>query len=155
MLFALKPLCRNRVIAIALALLILNLIPGLVQAHAVGWSYVFITVEETGVTGRLELPIDQLDRVLGLDKDGNGEVSDDEVEAAWDAIEQYAADIVELGTTDLSYSMSFTGRDRLDSAYAQSEGRSKGVARPCRRIHRCRSTKKRNRRNYYSQWWHR
>ena len=114
MLFALKSLCRNRVIATALAMLILNLIPGFVQAHAVGWSYVFITVEETGVTGRLELPIDQLDRVLGLDKDGNGEVSDDEVEAAWDAIERYAADIVEFGTTDLSYSMTFTGRDRLD-----------------------------------------
>ncbi len=99
----------------ATCLLILGaLSPGqAVHAHEMGWSYVFLDISDSGINGRMELPLDQLKTVIEIDVDGNGELAEEEVESTWPLIEDYAMSIVRLGNESSDYELTITGRDRL------------------------------------------
>ncbi len=97
-----------------LAVLLSALSPTTAFAHALGWSYIFMDVTESGVSGRLELPMSMLKQKFELDADGNGEISDSELDGAWDAIEHYAGENFSLGNDGQPYPISFSSRGRLN-----------------------------------------
>lgn len=101
-------------LAAACLLLLGGLSPGrVVLAHEMGWSYVFLDITDSGINGRMELPLDQLETVIEIDVDGNGQLTEDEVESTWPFIEDYAMSIVRLGNGSSYYELTITGRDRL------------------------------------------
>lgn len=53
----------------------------LAQAHSANQSYIFLDVSDTTLTGKIEATLTDLDQVLGLDADGNGEITLDEARA--------------------------------------------------------------------------
>ena len=70
--------------------------PGYADAHELGWSYVFLSVTESTLEGRLELDTIQLDKLFVADSDGDGAVSDAETAAYRQAVEAYARDRFEI-----------------------------------------------------------
>ena len=98
---------------IALLLLCLPGIFTVAVAHEVGWSYVFLNVEESGITGNMQLPIEELQQALELDTNGDGNLSEEETQAQWPSIEEYALRVLKLGSGTVDYTLSVTGRDRL------------------------------------------
>jgi hypothetical protein len=83
------------------------------NAHEVGWSYVVLNVEQSGISGNVQLPIAELQQVLALDADGDGTLSEEETNAQWPLIEAYALGVLKLGSDEDTYKLSVIGRDRL------------------------------------------
>jgi hypothetical protein len=61
------------------------------SAHRLGEGYIFVNISEDGVHGEITATLKDLDRVLSLDLDGDGVVSDEEVRAGRDRIFDYVA----------------------------------------------------------------
>jgi hypothetical protein len=98
----------------AFLILLYVLVPArAVDAHEMGWSYVFVDITESGISGRMELPLDQLKNVVEIDVDRDGILSEDEVRSTWPLIEEYATSILRLGNDASHYPVTVTGRDRL------------------------------------------
>ena len=85
------------------------------SAHSLGWSYIFIDIADNGISGRFELPLDRLIKVIELDVDRDNRVSEKELASAWTTIEQYARSVTRLGHNGLAYPLVFTSHDRLDT----------------------------------------
>lgn len=68
---------RNAFLAALLIPVLLSL-PLTADAHRLGEGYVFVNIGENRVWGEITVTLRDLDRVLTLDVDGNGVVSDDE-----------------------------------------------------------------------------
>lgn len=101
-------------LAAACLVIIVGVFPGqAANAHEMGWSYVFLDITDSGINGRMELPLDQLRNVVDIDADGDGELSDEEIESNWSLIEQHATSILHLGNGSTDYALTVTGRDRL------------------------------------------
>lgn len=58
-------------------------------AHTLGQGYVFINIEEDSVHGKIQITLQDLDRVLPLDSDDDGLVSDEELTANIALVRQY------------------------------------------------------------------
>jgi hypothetical protein len=84
-----------------------------VSAHEMGWSYVFLDITDSGIDGRMELPLDQLKNVVDIDTDGDGELSEEEINSKWQFIDDYATSILHLGDGSSNYGLTVTGYDRL------------------------------------------
>jgi hypothetical protein len=68
---------------------VLLALSGFAQAHKSSGSYITIDVAPQSMTGRLDIALRDLDFVLGLDQDGNGELT-------WGEVRARHADIAEL-----------------------------------------------------------
>ncbi len=79
-------------------------------AHFTGQSYIFLRVYESGLEGRVELPTRDLDAALGLDTDGDGEVSATELEARTADIEAMLAARFSLAAQGQPYAIRYTSR---------------------------------------------
>ena len=62
------------------------------HAHRVNETYIYFNVTETSLSGRFEAMSTDLEELLSLDRDGDGIVSDQELQAEKEAIFQYFAD---------------------------------------------------------------
>ncbi len=71
------------------------------QAHKPSDSYLYLSVHEQHVDGQWDIALRDLDFALGLDADGNGELTWDEVRAKHDAIAAYALSHLSLSSADV------------------------------------------------------
>jgi len=74
---------NSRLRSIAL-LLLLGLLSIPAQAHRTGESYIYLSISDTEVSGRFEVTLKDLNKVLKLDADGDGELTDAEFDAVAD-----------------------------------------------------------------------
>jgi len=71
-------------------LLLLNLcFAGVAQAHRLGESYIYLNVSESALTGRFEITLNDLNKIIPLDTDGEGEISEQEFLAQSTAVQHY------------------------------------------------------------------
>ena len=80
----------------ALLLVMLSTLSSTASAHRLGEGYVFINIGENGVHGEITITLRDLDRVLSLDIDGNGVISDEEVSRGRDRVFDYVAENVTI-----------------------------------------------------------
>ena len=78
------------------ALLVAVLAGGAAQAHKPSDSYLAITVEGGQISGRWDIALRDLDFAIGLDADGDGQITWGEVRAQHGAIAAYAAARLQL-----------------------------------------------------------
>ena len=52
------------------------------QAHSQGESYIFLNVTENSLSGRFEIPFQELDKAIPLDANGDGTITNDEFDAS-------------------------------------------------------------------------
>ena len=76
-----------RLVWVALALVLAATFPA--DAHRQGESYLYLDVTEAGISGEYHLRLADLMRALPLDTDGDGQLSEAEFEAGFDAIRDY------------------------------------------------------------------
>jgi hypothetical protein len=88
---------------------------GSVHAHKVGESYLFLDVSPQALEGRVETTLSDLDRALDLDVDGDGKVSDDEINGKIDTIRSYIAARVKIGPQTNPYDLRYAGHDILET----------------------------------------
>jgi hypothetical protein len=80
-----------RALAAGLALLLGLLVGGAAQAHKPSDSYLAVTVQNGQISGRWDIALRDLDFAIGLDADGDGNITWGEVRAQHAAIAAYAA----------------------------------------------------------------
>lgn len=114
-----KPVIVLALVAASIMLCVALGLPRAALAHELGWSYVFLDIEDDGIRGHLELPIDQLSLVLNLDADGDGAIVDADIESRWPLITNHAMSILRLGSGTEDYPLTVTGRDVLDIEIAK------------------------------------
>lgn len=72
-------------------------LPAGVGAHTLGEGYVFLNIHEDHLQGKVEITLEDLDRVLDLDTDNDGVVSDTELEAQIERVRDYLSSGVGIG----------------------------------------------------------
>jgi hypothetical protein len=82
------------------ALFLLSALPPTAWAHKPSDSYLSIEVKPAGLSGRWDIALRDLDFALGLDADGNGELTWGEVRARHDDIAAYARQRLTLRADD-------------------------------------------------------
>jgi hypothetical protein len=86
-------------------------------AHKASDAYVQVDATDAGLTLRVDVALRDLDAVLDLDADGNGQLTWGEVRAAWPAIESYVAAHVQVDGCALGAPARSLER-RADGVYA-------------------------------------
>jgi len=97
------------------------LMAGSASAHKPSDSYLVLDVAGTQVTGQWDIALRDLDVAIGLDQDGNGELTWDEVRARHGAIAAYALSRLTLSSGGAACPLRVTGHlldDHSDGAYA-------------------------------------
>jgi hypothetical protein len=90
---------KGRSILTYVAILVACSWAGLVQAHSLGWSYVWITVAEQGITGEVQLPAEDLRDILGLELAAGVTPTPAEISA----VESYAQNHFSMGDSGRVY----------------------------------------------------
>ncbi len=80
-----------RGLAASLSVVAAMLVGGAAQAHKPSDSYLAVTVQDSQVSGRWDVALRDLDFAIGLDADGDGQITWGEVRAQHAAIAAYAA----------------------------------------------------------------
>jgi len=110
----------------SLALVFAIFLSGLTaQAHTADQGYIYFEVTETALTGRFEVAYGDLGRVVDLDADGDGSISDQEVADNLDAIFVYLQSNIVLRSDGAPLVISQTTFDVRDVEWE-----------PCTRKHR-------------------
>jgi hypothetical protein len=94
---------------------------GTASAHKPSDSYLVLDVAGKEVTGQWDIALRDLDMAIGLDQDGNGALTWDEVRARHDAIAAYALARLALASGGAACPLRVTGHlldDHSDGAYA-------------------------------------
>ena len=86
----------TKILLSAILVPLLLLLSSAASAHRLGEGYVFINIGENDVHGEITITLRDLDRVLALDTDGNGIVSDEEFANARDRVYDYVASNVTI-----------------------------------------------------------
>lgn len=76
--------------------LCLSLLPGIAQAHALGQSYIFLTIEGDSFRGRFEVNVQDVNRALGTTFRTDESVTPGEVDPHIEKIKAYLLDRVEI-----------------------------------------------------------
>jgi hypothetical protein len=93
----------------------------LASAHKPSDSYLALTVAGSNVTGQWDIALRDLDAAIGLDQDGNGELTWNEVRARHDAIAAYALARLKLSSGGAACPLRVTQHlldNHSDGAYA-------------------------------------
>jgi hypothetical protein len=91
------------------------------RAHKPSDSYLTLDVREAKVDGQWDIALRDLDMAIGLDQDGNGELTWNEVRARHDAIAAYALARLKLASAGAPCPLRVTGQlldNHSDGAYA-------------------------------------
>ena len=94
----------------ALTVLVVGSTPA--SAHSLGEGYLFIDVTDTSLSGWVEVTPTDLDEALSIDGNGDGKVSDDELQANLEQIRDYVFQRVGLGDGVRRYELTFTGHEQ-------------------------------------------
>jgi HupE / UreJ protein len=87
------------------------------QAHKASDAYVQLTGSAQGLTVRVDVALRDLDAVLDIDADGNGQLTWGEVRAAWPSIDAYVSSHVQVAGCALATPTHALER-RADGVYA-------------------------------------
>jgi hypothetical protein len=101
--------------------LVCLLCAGTASAHKPSDSYLVLDVAGKEVTGQWDIALRDLDMAIGLDQDGNGELTWDEVRARHEAIAAYALSRLALSSGGTPCPLRVTAHlldDHSDGAYA-------------------------------------
>jgi hypothetical protein len=79
------------------------------EAHTLGQGYLFVAVDESGISGKIEITLTDLDLAVGLDSDLDGKIGDDEIAAGADRVIAYLTDRVGVGADGRWFTLRFTG----------------------------------------------
>jgi hypothetical protein len=101
-----------------LALIILSL-TGRVEAHRLGESYVYLSVSDESLTGRLEITLTDLNKTFSLDVNDDGVISAEEFAAQAKQVEAYLAPRVMLYQDQTSHSVIVTHSKMYDYGIAE------------------------------------
>jgi len=104
-----------------LVLVLCMLCASVAQAHKPSDSYLALTVAGSDVTGQWDIALRDLDVAIGLDQDGNGELTWDEVRARHDAIAAYVLARLKLSSGGAACPLKVTQHlldNHSDGAYA-------------------------------------
>ncbi len=91
------------------------------QAHKPSDSYLSLTVQGEHLTGQWDIALRDLDFAIGLDQDGDGKLTWDEVRARHAAISAYALERLKLSTGGAACAVTPTAQlidDHTDGAYS-------------------------------------
>ncbi len=95
-----------------LALLCLaGLLPPATAAHSLGEGYIFIDVSDASLSGWVEITLTDLDTAIGIDANGDGKVSEEEMLANMKRIRSYVAGHVSVGDRDREFDLEFTDHE--------------------------------------------
>ena len=91
------------------------------QAHKPSDSYLSLTTQGENVTGQWDIALRDLDFAIGLDQDGDGKLTWDEIRARHAAISAYALERLKLSTDNSPCAVNVTEQlidDHTDGAYS-------------------------------------
>jgi len=100
-----------------LAFQITTLFASQANAHRQGESYVFFSVTDEALSGRFEATLVDIDKLIPLDADGNGEVTRDEFNARADEVYSFFADRFSISSEGTDYPIASNGFDFLDAGF--------------------------------------
>lgn len=89
------------------------------QAHVMDQSYVFLTIDEQSVSGRVEITIKDLNQVLGLQISEEGGVSMQEILTHVDKIDDYVLQQIEVGGNGNVGELEIVEHGYLNTSFAQ------------------------------------
>jgi hypothetical protein len=92
---------------LASLLLVVGLAPATASAHSGKQSYLYVSLFEDGIEGRVEIPAVDLGPALGIDFSADPEVLRGEVAAARSEIEAYIAEHTSLGTATEDWELQY------------------------------------------------
>ncbi|MEL6737233.1 MAG: hypothetical protein AAFO98_15445, partial [Pseudomonadota bacterium] len=81
------------------------------NAHRKSESYIFFSVTDESLTGRIEATLNDLDRMIPLDADGDGEITDEEFLAKSAEVFAFFQERVDIAHNGQSYPIVSTGFD--------------------------------------------
>lgn len=93
------------------ALAVLLLVTSTAEAHRLGEGYIILKVADDGVSGRIELNLEDVDDALLIDQNGDGVVNQTELDASVDRIRNYVTPLVGIGSEDAWWTLSFSGHE--------------------------------------------
>lgn len=83
------------------------------SAHSLEDSYLYLEVTDVALGGRVEMPIDDVETVLGVEFDGTGDALLTEIDDVRDRVEAYLADHVSLGADGQAWPIGYTDIELL------------------------------------------
>jgi len=127
------PAARRRTLAVLIAAGVAVLAsPPITTAHPLSVSYARFTVDHRTVAAVVRLPLDDIDLLLRLDRDLDGTVSQTEIDAAGDRIQEYVARHVHVSADDTALTLgparATTWRDPAGALYLEAAGAFTSVA---------------------------
>ena len=106
---------RSRVFTWAYACLIWLPFTFTTSAHQLGESYVFLEIHTNGLSGRVEVLLDDLKRVLDLDQNSDGKITEVEVTPRESDIRSYLAERFQIGSIQAPYQIELGTNTILDT----------------------------------------
>jgi hypothetical protein len=100
---------RRSLVAVALAVIAVAAVaPSPASAHAGNQSYLYLDITDKAVGGRVEMPMQDVKDVLGIDLlEGGADLADD-LEAATPALQAYVSEHLALGADGVAWPIRFT-----------------------------------------------
>ncbi len=105
---------RRGVSALAAVLVVLFSLALPASAHSGEESYVYLSIFDTSIEGRVEFPVTDLGDVLGLDIPQDEAGASTAISASLTAIQQYAEDHLSLGDATTDWNLEFEGFEILE-----------------------------------------
>jgi len=100
-------------------LILATLIPGYAHAHALGQSYIFLSVFEESIEGRVEIPVTALNDALGLDFRTDQTVVEEDVDRRINAILEYVVERVRLAPNGIPAEIRVTQHHLFSVSFTQ------------------------------------
>ena len=102
-----------------LTFLLLLLATRAAQAHSLGESYLFLSIHEDRIEGRVEMTLSDLDEAVGLESNADGKITEGELDAGIGPAKVYVADRVGLATDGAPLPIEWTSYEVLRVPLAQ------------------------------------
>jgi len=104
-------------LTLLLAVVFLFGLPGQLSAHSDGESYVYLNVTEDSLSGRFEIPFQELNKAIALDADGDGTITENEVGAVAEEIYAYLEPRLVFYEGEEAHPIDVTGHRFFDAGF--------------------------------------
>ena len=78
------------------------------DAHKLGESYLFLSIDNQTIEGRVEITLSDLDNAIRLDKNNDGKISQEELDSEISLVKSYVSERIKLGTDQSPYRIRLT-----------------------------------------------